>query len=76
MPNCSAAGRPRSASAPGWSTCAATAEAKPRQRPAPLPVRLTAAERAAHAAFVATLGPGAIWLSYAADSAPAQAAAG
>ena len=47
-----------------------------RQRPVPLPERLTAAERAAHAAFVATLGPGAIWLSYAADSAPAKAAAG
>ena len=38
--------------------------AKPLQRPAPLPPVLTAAEDAAHAAFVATLGPKALWLSY------------
>lgn len=35
------------------------------QRPAPLPEVLTEADRAAHAAFVATLGPSAIWNSYA-----------
>ncbi len=47
-----------------------------RQRPVPLPERLTAAERAAHAAFVATLGPGAIWLTWADDGPVAKAAAG
>lgn len=31
-------------------------------RPAPLPTRLTAAEEAAHAAFIAALGPNALWL--------------
>jgi DNA polymerase-3 subunit epsilon len=36
-----------------------------RIRPAPLAVRLTDADRAAHAAFVATLGEGAIWRNYA-----------
>jgi DNA polymerase-3 subunit epsilon len=35
-----------------------------RTRPAPLAARLTDAEREAHAAFIATLGEGAIWLSY------------
>jgi DNA polymerase-3 subunit epsilon len=34
-----------------------------RQRPVPLPVRLTDAERAAHAALVERLGPQAIWLT-------------
>ncbi|MDJ1158721.1 DNA polymerase III subunit epsilon [Chelatococcus sp. SYSU_G07232] len=34
------------------------------QRPLPLAPRLTEAERAAHAAFVATLGPQAIWRDY------------
>ena len=33
-----------------------------RNRPSPLPARLTDAERAAHEAFVAGLGSGAIWL--------------
>ena len=33
----------------------------PRPRPAPLPPRITEAEAAAHAAFVETLGEGAIW---------------
>jgi len=32
-----------------------------RARPLPLPPRLTAEEAAAHAAFVAALGPGALW---------------
>jgi DNA polymerase III subunit epsilon len=35
-----------------------------RQRPAPLPPRLTVAERDAHRAFVATLGDAAIWAGY------------
>jgi len=35
-----------------------------RQRPTPLPPRLTPAERDAHRAFVKTLGNAAIWLSY------------
>jgi DNA polymerase-3 subunit epsilon len=35
-----------------------------RTRPAPLAIRLTDADRAAHAAFVATLGDGAIWRNY------------
>ena len=35
---------------------------RPRPRPRPLAPRLTEAEAAAHAAFVAKLGPGAIWL--------------
>src|ERR1700761_73533 len=35
-----------------------------RQRPAPLVVRLTDAEREAHRAFVATLGDKAIWMEY------------
>ena len=38
-----------------------------RVRPAPLAPRVTDAEREAHAAFIATLGEGAIWLSYAAE---------
>lgn len=36
----------------------------PRQRPQPLPPRLTDMEKAAHAAFVETLGPDAIWRDY------------
>jgi DNA polymerase-3 subunit epsilon len=35
-----------------------------RQRPAPLASRLSAEERAAHAAFVATLGEAALWRGY------------
>lgn len=42
------------------------AKIEARQRPVPLPDVLTEAERAAHAAFVASLGPNAVWLSYAA----------
>lgn len=38
------------------------AEWRPRPRPRPLPPRLTEAESTAHAAFVAKLGDGAIWL--------------
>lgn len=37
-------------------------DARPETRPAPLPPRLTEDEAAAHAAFVARLGAGAIWL--------------
>jgi DNA polymerase-3 subunit epsilon len=39
-----------------------------RVRPAPLPSRVTDAEREAHAAFIATLGESAIWLSYSAET--------
>lgn len=35
-----------------------------RQRPAPLPARLSAEDLAAHTAFVATLGAEAVWLQY------------
>jgi DNA polymerase-3 subunit epsilon len=43
-----------------------------RQRPAPLPPRLTEAERGAHLAFIGTLGQAAIWNGYlAAPPAPA-----
>lgn len=37
---------------------------RPRPRPVPLPGRLTEAERAAHAAFVERLGPGALWKAF------------
>lgn len=37
---------------------------KARQRPAPLPGRLTPEDEAAHRAFVETLGPKAVWLDY------------
>ena len=36
-----------------------------RPRPNPLPARLTETERSAHAAFIAKLGEGALWNSYA-----------
>ncbi len=39
-----------------------------RQRPVPLPDAVTDADRAAHAAFVSTLGPNALWLSYGEDA--------
>lgn len=42
---------------------AAVADAS-RRRPHPLPPRLDAEVAAAHAAFVAELGPGALWLAY------------
>lgn len=42
-----------------------------RQRPAPLAPRLSAQDRAAHAAFVATLGESALWRNYA-DAAEAE----
>lgn len=42
---------------------AATPAAPRRARPVPLPARLTEAEAAAHSAFVARLGPGALWLA-------------
>jgi DNA polymerase III subunit epsilon len=45
-----------------------------RGRPAPLPPRVTDAERAAHSVFVATLGEKAIWKDYAAADAAAPAA--
>ncbi len=49
-------------------------KAEPRRRPSPLPAVLTEADRAAHAAFVAGLGPNAIWLSYAEEPAAGAAA--
>ncbi|QFR33931.1 DNA polymerase III subunit epsilon [Ancylobacter sp. TS-1] len=42
--------------------------AVPQQRPRPLAPRVSAAEAAAHEAFVATLGDSAIWKDYAAES--------
>lgn len=45
---------------------AGTSDQRPaRQRPTPLPPRITAAERAAHAEFVATLGEDPLWRSLA-----------
>jgi DNA polymerase-3 subunit epsilon len=35
-----------------------------RRRPAPLAARLSEAERAAHAEFIATLGEDAVWRNY------------
>jgi DNA polymerase-3 subunit epsilon len=37
---------------------------RPRPRPEPLPSRISEAERAAHAAFVAELGDAAVWSKY------------
>jgi DNA polymerase-3 subunit epsilon len=45
------------------------AELATRQRPSPLPAALTDAEIAAHTAFVATLGPTALWTDYGAGPA-------
>lgn len=50
------------ASAPSRQAGAPDEVWRPRARPTPLPSRLTEAEAAAHAAFVAKLGDGAIWL--------------
>jgi len=57
------------------TTVAGTASGATRQRPAPLPPRITAAEQAAHRAFVETLGPNAIWRDYAAADKPDEQAA-
>ena len=35
-----------------------------RERPVPLPLRVTDEERAAHRRFIATLGDSAIWRDY------------
>jgi DNA polymerase-3 subunit epsilon len=45
-------------------TSAGSADAPRRQRPAPLAIRLTEADRAAHRDFVATLGDKPIWSDY------------
>ena len=45
-----------------------------RQRPAPLPSRLTEAERHAHARFVSSLGNDAVWMLYAEDEPEARRA--
>lgn len=58
-------GRMRSFSFDCPDDTAAGAARKPaRQRPEPLPRRVSSDERAAHAAFVASLGEGAIWHNY------------
>jgi DNA polymerase-3 subunit epsilon len=41
-----------------------TAAWRPRPRPTPLPPRITAAERAAHAALVESLGDDALWITF------------
>jgi DNA polymerase III subunit epsilon len=43
-----------------------------RQRPAPLPERISAEEAAGHAALVATLGADAVWVKYAEAVTPAE----
>ncbi|RDE08575.1 DNA polymerase III subunit epsilon [Pelagibacterium lacus] len=46
-----------------------------RQRPVPLPARLTARELASHAAFIAEMGDKAVWLNYGAvEDEPAELA--
>ncbi len=60
--------------APTAKAMAARSSMVARVRPSPLPPRLTDAERAAHGAFVATLGEKAIWNDYT-IAAPAPAAA-
>ena len=47
---------------PQKGTVQAETDWRPRPRPVPLPSRLTEEEAAAHAAFVAKMGDGAIWL--------------
>ena len=49
--------------------------AKAPRRPLPLPPRLTERELVAHAAFIATLGPDALWTEYQGDQAPAKLSA-
>jgi DNA polymerase-3 subunit epsilon len=61
------------AAAEAATTVAAGEDRILRKRPAPLGPRLTEAERAAHRAFVATLGEKAIWADYL-PPAPAPAA--
>jgi DNA polymerase-3 subunit epsilon len=48
-----AGAKPGTVTVPDW---------RPRPRPQPLPPRLTQSEGSAHAAFVAALGEGAVWL--------------
>ncbi len=50
----------------------AWAPQKAAQRPSPLPSRLTEQDEAAHAAFVASLGPDAVWFQYAAVKSGAE----
>jgi DNA polymerase III subunit epsilon len=50
--------------------------AVPLRRPAPLPPAITAAEEAAHAAFVAEMGAKALWLQYTAAPDEQRAATG
>ena len=55
----------------GWGGVSAVARAP---RPVPLPPRLTEAEVAAHAAFLADMGDGAVWNRYRAGAAETPAA--
>lgn len=50
------------AAAPASRETAAATVARTQRRARPLPLRITEAEAAAHAAFVAGMGPGALWL--------------
>ena len=59
--------------APPGAPAVVDAPWRPRPRPHPLPPRLTEDERRAHAAFVAGLGPNAVWARY---PDPADPAAG
>jgi DNA polymerase-3 subunit epsilon len=59
----------------GGGDLARAAQALGAIRPQPLPPRVTDEERAAHRAFVATLGATAVWRTYWPDDAPAERAA-
>ena len=52
------------AGGPGGAAGGRSATAAAARRPAPLPAMITAEDAAAHAAFVATLGPEPIWKTY------------
>jgi len=60
--------------APTPKVVAASSSIAVRVRLAPLPSRITDAERAAHLAFIATLGEKAVWNDYAAPNAAALSA--
>jgi DNA polymerase-3 subunit epsilon len=61
---------------PTSKAMAASSSIAVRVRPSPLPPRVTATERAAHDAFVATLGEKAIWSDYTAPAPVPVAASG
>lgn len=58
--------------APSSKVVAASSSIAVRVRPAPLPSRITDAERAAHSAFIVTLGEKAVWNDYATAAQPPQ----